>query len=102
MEQRGLVSWSICNDMDGYSEVQIQALLSHPITNAASSDPDSMYFDEVMKQSNWKQLIQAVVDKVSAHTKNNHLEHIIKSQVPSGIKVFPSVWARDRQKANQY
>ena len=98
MDQRGLVYSSILDDVDGDKEIQIQTWMSDPIAYAASSDPDTMYLNQAMKQPDKRQFILAMVEEMEAHTSNNHWKLILKSQVPPGTKILPSVWAMKRKR----
>ena len=92
-EQRKLVFSTIFDDIDGDEEIQQQVQMSDPIAYSASSDPDTMYMDQAMKQLDRKQFITAMVDEVAAHTNNGHWKLLLKSEVPTGIKILPLVWA---------
>ena len=98
IEQRNLVFSSILDDIDGDEEIRRQVQMSDPIAYSASSDPDTMYMDQAMKQPDRKQFIKAMVDEVTAHTNNGHWKLILKSEVPHGTKVLPSVWAMKRKR----
>ena len=98
MDQQGLVYLFILDDVDGDKEVQSQAMLLHPISYAASSDSDTMYLDQAMKQPDRKQFIQAMAKEVAAHTNNQHWRLILKSQIPCGTKILPSMWAMRRKR----
>jgi heat shock protein HspQ len=70
---QGLLSFtSVFNDIDGDAEYALQERMSDPIAYAASADKDTMYMHQAMKQPDKKQFIQAMVDEVTAHTKNGH------------------------------
>ena len=97
-EQRKLVFSTIFDDIDGDEEIQQQVQMSDPIAYSASSDPDTMYMDQAMKQPDRKQFIKAMVDEVAAHTNNGHWKLLLKSDVPTGIKILPSVWAMKRKR----
>ena len=73
--------------------------MSDPIAFAAwTSDPDTMYVDQALKQPDQRQFIKAMQDKVEAHTNNKHWVVIHRSKVPKGVKVLPSVWAMKRKR----
>ena len=72
--------------------------MSDPIAYSASSDPDTMYMDQAMKQPDRKQFIKAMVDEVAAHTNNGYCKLLLKSEVPTGIKILPSVWAMKQKR----
>jgi Reverse transcriptase (RNA-dependent DNA polymerase) len=96
-EQAGLVFSSIFDDGDGDEEICLQTNMSHPIAYPASTDPDTMYMDQAMLQPDRIQLLKAMADEVNAHTQNGHWRLILRSEVPPGIKVLPSVWAMKRK-----
>ncbi|KAI2496817.1 hypothetical protein MHU86_17696 [Fragilaria crotonensis] len=86
------------NDYDadvyhGAEEYEIQRQMADPIAFAASSDPDIMYLHEALKQPDRKHFIQAMVDEVTTHTERGHWKLIPISEVPSGTKILPAVWA---------
>jgi hypothetical protein len=96
---QGLLSFtSVFHDIDGEAEYDLQERMSDPIAYAASADKDTMYMHQAMKQPDKKQFIQAMVDEVTAHTKNGHWKIIPRSQVPDGTKVLPSVWSMKRKR----
>ena len=84
---------SILDDIDGDEEIQRQVHMSDPIAYSASSDPDTMYIDQAMKQPDQKQFIKAMVNEEAAHTNSGHWKLLLKSKVPDGTKILPSVWA---------
>ena len=92
-EQAGLVFSSIFDDADGDEEIWLQINIAHPIAYAVSTDPDTMYMEQAMLQPDRKQFLKAMADEVNAHTQNGHWRLILRSEVPPGIKVLPSVWA---------
>jgi hypothetical protein len=56
----------------------------HPLSMAASADPDTMNWDQSLKQHNRKQL--------------GHWEVIPKNQVPSDTRVLNAVWSMKRKR----
>ena len=93
IEQRKLVFSSIFSDIDDDEEIQHQVQMSDPTAYSASSDLDTMYMDQAMKQLDRNQFIKAMVNGVAAHTNNGHWKLILKSEVSYGTKVLLSVWA---------
>ena len=65
---------------------------------SASTDPDTMYMEQAMLQPDRKQFLKAMADEVNAHTQNGHWKLILRSEVPPGVKVLPSVWAMKRKR----
>ena len=82
---------SIFDDTDGDEEIWLQTNIAHPKAYAASTDPDTMYIEQAMLQPDRKQFLKAMADEVNAHTQNGHCRLILRSEVPPGIKVLPSV-----------
>ena len=72
--------------------------LDHPLIFSATSNPDTMYFDEGMKQPDREQFLHAVVKEVNDHITRKHWKLIPRSQVPKGVKVLPSVWSLKRKR----
>ena len=92
-EQAGLVFSSIFDDTDGDEEIWLQTNIAHPKAYAASTDPDTMYMERAVLQPDKKKFLKAMADEVNAHTQNGHWRLILRSEVPPGIEVLPSVWA---------
>ena len=91
------------NDYDqdvyhGVEEYEIQRQMTDPIAFAASSDPDIMYLHEAMKQPDKREFVQAMVDEVTTHTERGHWKIIPISEVPTGTRVLPAVWAMRRKR----
>ena len=65
--------------------------LSHPFLFAASSDPDTLYYHQAMKEKDAPQFRQAMQKELDDHTKNGHWKIIRRADVPKGHKVLDSV-----------
>jgi hypothetical protein len=78
----------------------LQQFETDPIAFAlkATSDPDTMYYHQAMKEPDSAQFKAAMTKEVDAHTVKKHWEIVRRDQVPSGIKVLPSVWAMKRKR----
>lgn len=97
------VSTNDANDYDsdvyhGAEEYEIQRQMADPIAFAASTDPDIMYLHEAMKQPDKNEFVQAMVDEVTTHTDRGHWKIVPVSEVPSGTKILPAVWAMRRKR----
>lgn len=86
----------IAHAVDGPVEACIE--YQHPIALATSSDPDVMYLDQAMKQPDRKEFLKAMEKEINAHSDNDNWEVILRSEVPAGHKVLPSVWAMRRKR----
>jgi hypothetical protein len=65
---------------------------------AASSDPDTIYFHEAMREPDRQQFIRAMKKKVESHTNNAVWKLVPKDTIPLGTKVLPAVWAMKRKR----
>jgi hypothetical protein len=54
----------------------------HPIAFAASSDPDTLYLHEAMKQPDADQFIKAMAEEIQAHVDNHHWEVVTRDIIP--------------------
>ena len=65
----------------------------HPaLAFAASSNPDIMYFHEVMRQPDRAQFLKAAVKEIDDQTENGNWRVIRADTVPEGATVLPAVW----------
>jgi Reverse transcriptase (RNA-dependent DNA polymerase) len=64
----------------------------------ATSDPDTMYYHEAMKEKDAPQFRAAMTKEVDAHTAKQHWKLMRRSKVPTGVKVLPAVWAMKRKR----
>ena len=64
----------------------------------ASSDPDTFYYHEAMREPDSKQFQKAMEKEVWDHTKNNHWEFMEKRDVPEDEMILPAVWAMKRKR----
>jgi hypothetical protein len=58
----------------------------------ATSDPDTMYLHEAMREPDKKEFIQAMQKEVLDQTENGHFSIISRSKLPKGATVLPAVW----------
>ena len=65
--------------------------MSDPIAYSASSDPDTMYIDQAMKQPDQKQSIKAMVNEVAAHTNSGHWKLLLKSKIEENTYFLCSI-----------
>ncbi len=70
----------------------------HPVAYAASSDPDVMYFHEILREPDKHEFLKSMQKEIDGHNENKNWVLIPRSQVPSHIKVLPSVWAMRRKR----
>ena len=85
---------------DMYIEEDSTAVLDDPIAFAmkASSDPDTLTYQEAMSAPDVAKFREAMVKEVMDHTKRQHWEVMLKSDLPEGDKPLPAVWAGKRKR----
>ena len=106
MQQReeGIVSYMATHetiDPNQYIEDRnLQQFEQDPIAFAfkSSSDPDTMYYHEAMKQTDAPKFRQAMTKEVDAHTEKMHWKVVRRSAVPKGVRILPAVWAMKRKR----
>jgi hypothetical protein len=64
----------------------------------ATSDPDTMYYHEAMKESDAPEFRAAMTKEVDDHTAKQHWEIVRREQVPAGVRVLPAVWSMKRKR----
>jgi hypothetical protein len=60
----------------------------HRFSVLASKDGDTMYWDQAIKQHNWKEFIKPAVDKITTHQENGHWKVVPLQDVPQGTPVL--------------
>jgi len=67
--------------------------LDDPIAFKASSNPDTIYHHKAMKEPDSGKFKGAMVKEVNNLSKRRHWRPRLKTEVPEGIKILPSIWA---------
>ena len=74
----------------------------HPLKEmqacAATSDPDTMYLHQAMKEPDKEQFLGAMNKEVNGQVKNKNFSIVPRSTVPEETAVLPSVWAMKRKR----
>jgi hypothetical protein len=63
----------------------------------ATSDPDTMYYHEAMKEPDAHKFCTAMTKEVDDQTNKQHWEIVRRDQLPVGVKVLPAVWSMKRK-----
>jgi hypothetical protein len=58
---------------------------------------DIMYLQQVLKQPNTKEFVQAVIKEVNGHVYSNNWMLRKQSKVPEDVQIVPSVWSLQRK-----
>ena len=63
----------------------------------ASSEPDTIYFDQVTKQHDCKEFLNAVIREVNSHCQQKHWKLFLREEVPKGKPILDSIWEMKRK-----
>ena len=64
----------------------------------ATSDPDTMYLHQAMKEPDKNNFIKAMKKEMEDQMKNGNFTKILRSKVPKGKTILPSVWQMKRKR----
>lgn len=70
----------------------------HPLSFAATSDPDTMYMHQALRQPDRAQFIKAMQKELADHVSRGHWKIIRQTQVPTGKSIIPAVWSMKRKR----
>lgn len=71
----------------------------HPLlAMGATNDPDTLYYHEAMKAPDKEQFLSSMNDEVSGQLANKVYRPMLRSELPEGAIVLPSVWAMRRKR----
>ena len=79
-------------------DYKIQDKMKDPISFAASSDPDTLYWHQAMKQPDAEEFRKAAIKEFNDHCEKKHWVIIDRSEVPPGKNVLPAVWSMKRKR----
>ena len=71
----------------------LQERMRHPIAFHAEMMGDIMYLNLALQQPDAAHFVEAVVQEVNGHVKNNHWQLTKCSEVPPDVEVISSVWS---------
>jgi hypothetical protein len=71
----------------------------HPLLSMkATSDPDTMYLWEAMKQPDFEQFKKAMENEIADHVRLGNWEIVLCTEVPEGCAILPAVWSMKRKR----
>jgi Reverse transcriptase (RNA-dependent DNA polymerase) len=70
----------------------------HVLSVAATADPDTMYWDQAIRQEDAADFIKAAVEEIETHQQQGHWEVIPKEDVPVGTRVLDAIWSMKRKR----
>jgi hypothetical protein len=94
-------------DYVDHDHIAFEALHSHNDANMAdegpiivlkaTSDPDTLYLWEAMKEPDFDKFQEAMQEEINGHTERGNWKLRKRSSIPSGATVLPAVWAMKRK-----
>ena len=79
-------------------DFKLQDDMQNPISFVATSNKDTMYWHQAMKQPDAEEFRKAAIKEFNDHCERKHWVLIERSQVPKGRNVLPAVWAMKRKR----
>ena len=71
-----------------HDDYKIQDEMQYPLAYLSSSDPDTMYFDQAMNQTNRKEFLNEAVREVNSHCELNHWKLLPRKELPKGQPIL--------------
>jgi hypothetical protein len=97
--QRLIEVYSAYYDAMHEDDYKMQDDMTDPIAFLArTSDPDTMYYHQAMKQPDRKEFAKAVIKEINDHVERKHWELIPIEEVPENTPILDSVWAMKRKR----
>ena len=78
-------------------QYELQRKLDNPIAFVASTNPDRMYYHQVMSEPDWEHFQESVQKKINDHDSNHHWKVLPIEEVPKGMKILDMVWSMKRK-----
>ena len=64
----------------------------------ATSDPDTMYLHQAMKQPDRKHFLKAMSNEMTDQMDNGNFTIMERSEAPKGKSILPAVWQMKRKR----
>ncbi len=84
-------------DLFHNAHLDLQERMRNPIAFHAEMMGDILYFQQVLRQPDAKEFVQAVIKEVNRHVDCNNWTLKIRSKVPEDVQIVPSVWSMQRK-----
>jgi hypothetical protein len=79
-------------DLFHEAHLELQERMPNPIAFHAEMMGDIMYLQQVLRQHNAKEFVQAVVKEINGHVSCDNWTLKKRSKVPDDVQIVPSVW----------
>ena len=103
----GLVAWEVLLLLDQSDEedkpmqeqqYELQRKLGNPMVFVASTEPDTMYYHQVMSEPSQEHFQESVRKEINDHESNHHWKAIPIEEVPKGTEILDMVWLMKRKR----
>ena len=78
-------------------DYKIQYYMQDPLSYLASSEPDTMYFDQAMKHPDRKEFLNASIIQVNSPCQLKHWRLLPHKEVPKGQPIPSFFWSMNRK-----
>jgi len=78
--------------------IDLEIDTNHPLSFAASSDPDTMYLDQALREPDREQFIEAMQKEIADHEERGHWEVVRRDSLPPGTPILPAIWSMKRKR----
>jgi hypothetical protein len=78
------------------AHLELQEQMQNPIAFHAEMMGDILYLQQVLRQPDAKEIMQAVIKEVNGHVDCNNWTLKKRSKVPEDVQIIPSVWSMKR------
>ncbi len=75
------------------AHLELQERIRNPIAIHAEMMGDILYLQQVLRQPDAKEFVQAVIKEVNGHVDCNNWTLKKRSKVPEDVQIVPSVWS---------
>jgi hypothetical protein len=87
---------AIC-EVFAHREYDIQDQASDPIAFSATSNSDTMYWNQAMRKPSRAQFLKAAESEAKSHVNNEHFVLMERNKLPKDTHVLSSVWLMKRK-----
>ena len=88
-------SYYYCMHQEDY---KIQDLMMNPIAFQGTSDPDTMYWSQAMREPDALEFKKAAIKEFNDRSDREHWELMERKDVPAHKKVLPAVWSMNKKR----
>jgi hypothetical protein len=84
-------------DLFHNAHLELQEQMQNPIALHAEMMGDILYLQQVLRQPDAKEFVQAIIKEVNRHVDCSNWTLKKRSKVPEDVQIVPSVWVMQRK-----